>query len=102
MPANTRPPEPSKAQNTPRNSPRSFVCTCHVSVRISIAEPTCPTDGVPKPDRDVSGDTRREASVRRHLCHGWDPWMLMRGSDPRYVQQQLGHEWLSTTYRYYT
>jgi hypothetical protein len=27
--------------------------------------------------------------------------MLMRGADPRYVQQQLGHESLSTTYRYY-
>jgi integrase len=36
-----------------------------------------------------------------HLRHTYASLMLMRGADPRYVQQQLGHESLSTTYRYY-
>jgi integrase len=35
------------------------------------------------------------------LRHSYASLMLMRGADPRYVQQQLGHESLSTTYRYY-
>ena len=36
-----------------------------------------------------------------HLRHTYASLMLMRGADPRYVQRQLGHESLSTTYRYY-
>ena len=35
------------------------------------------------------------------LRHTYASLMLMRGADPRYVQRQLGHESLSTTYRYY-
>ena len=35
------------------------------------------------------------------LRHTYASLMLMRGADPRYVQQQLGHESVSTTYRYY-
>jgi integrase len=36
------------------------------------------------------------------LRHTYASLMLMRGADPRYVQQQLGHESVSTTYRYYS
>ena len=36
------------------------------------------------------------------LRHTYASLMLMRGADPRYVQQQLGHEYVSTTYRYYS
>ena len=36
-----------------------------------------------------------------HLRHTYASLMFMRGADPRYVQRQLGHESLSTTYRYY-
>src|SRR5688500_15913612 len=37
----------------------------------------------------------------RHNRHTYASLMLMLGADPRYVQQQLGHESVSTTYRYY-
>ena len=35
------------------------------------------------------------------LRHTYGSLLLMRGARPQYVQQQLGHETLSTTLRYY-
>jgi integrase len=35
------------------------------------------------------------------LRHSYSSLLLMRGANPQYVQQQLGHETLSTTLRYY-
>jgi integrase len=45
---------------------------------------------------------KRICSFPKHnSSHTYASLILMRGAKPQYVQQQLGHETLSTTLRYY-
>jgi integrase len=51
--------------------------------------------------RSICDKAQIQGFTPYQLRHTYASLMLMRGADPRYVQRQLGHESLSTTYRYY-
>jgi integrase len=50
---------------------------------------------------DICTSAGIEGFTLYQLRHTYASLLLMRGAKPQYVQQQLGHETLSTTLRYY-